>query len=406
MSARRGTVTAIAAAMAIVFVTLLTVGVMGRMRTRRELKAASDAAQSAVPAVAVVRPQRAGPGPLTLDATTQGLTDAVIYARTNGYLRRRYVDIGDRVRAGQLLAEIESPELDQQLRQARADLHQAEKYLELQQASLELARATRARYLAADSENAVSKEAVDQSVAAARTAQAAVAAAEASVASYAANVQRLEELTSFERVVAPFAGIITQRNVDVGTLITAGSPTNNTAASPLAVNGSANGLFEIAKPDELRVFVNVPQAFASSVAKGVDVRIRLRGREEPFAGRVTRTATAIDPGTRTLLAEVDIPNPSRELLPGLFVYVEFDLTASGTRWRVPATAVLIDAQGTRVATVASDGTLRFRPVVLGRDFGASIDVQGGLTGDEILVRQPTVSLQEGQRVQPVEPGQS
>jgi multidrug efflux pump subunit AcrA (membrane-fusion protein) len=169
-----------------------------------------------------------------------------------GYLRKRYADIGDHVEAGQLLAEIASPEVDQQLRQASADLNQSEKMLQLQQANLDLARVTMARYQAADAENAVAKEAVDQSVATARTAQAAVAAAEATVASNVANVRRLEELTSWERVVAPFAGSVIQRNVDVGALITAGSPTNNTAMA-VGRHGAASGLFEIGQIDALCV---------------------------------------------------------------------------------------------------------------------------------------------------------
>jgi RND family efflux transporter MFP subunit len=350
----------------------------------------------------VIKADPAKDADLTVAATTQAIQDAIIYARTTGYISKRYVDIGDRVRAGQLLAEIASPEIDQQLRQAKADLNQSEKTLELQRASLDLARITMGRYQAADAESAVAKEAVDQSVAGVRTAQAAVAAAEANVASNEANVRRLEELTSFERVVAPFSGSVIQRNVDVGALITAGSPTNNTAVAPLSVSGAANGLFEIARVDALRVFVNVPQAYASNVKTGLSVRVSVRGRlMQPVMGTVTRTASALDPGTRTLLTEVDIPNASPELLPGMFVYVGFTISPAGTRWRVPATAVVVDAQGARVVTVAADGKLHFQPVVLGRDFGDSIDIQEGLNGGEAIVKQPTVSLQEGQVVRPI-----
>ncbi len=264
-----------------------------------------------------------------------------------------------------------------------------------------------ARYQAADAESAVAKEAVDQSVAAVKTAQAAVAAAEANVESNTANVHRLQELTSFEHVVAPFAGTVIQRNVDVGALITAGSPTNNTAAAPTSVSGSANGLFEVAEIDALRVFVSVPQVFAPNVRAGVPVRVSVRGRlTQPVTGTVTRTANALDPGTRTLLAEVDIPNRSHELLPGMFVYVGFTIGPSGTRWRVPATAVVFDADGTRVVTVGGGHALHFLPVVLGRDFGDSIEIQAGLHGGDTIVRQPTVSLQEGQVVRPITSAQS
>ena len=260
------------------------------------------------------------------------------------------------------------------------------------------------RYEAADAEGAVAKQAVDQSVSAYRTAQAAVAAAEANVQSNRANVQRLQELTSWQRVLAPFSGAVIQRNVDVGALITAGSPVNNTAVAPSSVTGGANGLFEVAQIDSLRVFVNVPQVYAPNVKVGLPVQIAVRGQlGQPVMGTVTRTASALDPGTRTLLTQVDIPNPSHRLLPGMFVYATFKIAPSGTRWRVPATAVIFNAQGARVAIVGEGNTLHFQPVGLGRDFGTSIDIQTGLQGNETIVKQPTVSLQEGQVVRPIEP---
>ena len=386
------------------FVVLLVVGIVPRLRNDHELAAAAQKVETTPPNVYVMRPQAAGEGDLSLAATTQAIQDAVIYARTSGYVRKRYVDIGDRVRAGQLLAEIDSPEIDQQLRQAQADLQQSERTLDLQRASLELARTTLARYQAADAEGAVAKQAVDQSAAAHQTARAAVAAAEANVNSNRANVQRLRELTAFQRVVAPFSGTVIQRNVDVGALITAGSPTNNTAVAPSSVTGAANGLFEIAQVDSLRVFVNVPQAYAATVKTEMPVNVVVRGQlMQPVAARVSRTASAIDPGTRTLLTQVDIPNAEHRLFPGMFVYVEFKIAPAGAHWRVPATAVIFNAQGTRVAIVGPGNKLRFQDVVLGRDFGTTIDVQAGLQGDELVVTQPTVSLQEGQAVTPVAP---
>ena len=399
---RSRTIATLGGTILLFLIVLLVIGAVPRVRGSRALSAAAEGVRTAVPAVYVVQPAHAADADLSLAATTQAFQDAIVYARTSGYLSRRHVDIGDRVRAGQLLAEIASPEIDQQLTQARADLQQAEKSLDLQNATLELARVTMARYQAADAERAVAKEAVDQSVAAVKTAQAAVAAAEATVASNMANVRRLLELTSFERVVAPFAGTIIQRNVDVGALITAGSPTDNTSVAPTSISGAASGLFEVAQIDELRVFVNVPQAYAASVKVGTPVRVSVRGRlMEPVKGAVTRTANALDPGTRTLLVEIDIPNASHELLPGMFVYVGFTIGTSGVRWRVPATAVIFDAEGTRVVTVGAGNALHFQPVVLGRDFGDSIDVQAGLTGGETIVRQPTLSLREGQIVRPI-----
>jgi len=387
----------------VLFLVLLLVGVVPRVRNQRELASAAQTVQTAAPEVYVIRPEPAAGADLSLAATTQAIQDSIIYARTSGYLSKRHVDIGDKVEAGQLLAEIASPEIDQQLRQGEADLRQSEKNLDLQKANLDLARATMGRYEAADAEGAVAKQAVDQSVSAYRTAQAAVAAAEANVQSNRANVQRLQELTSWQRVLAPFSGAVIQRNVDVGALITAGSPVNNTAVAPSSVTGGANGLFEVARIDSLRVFVNVPQAYAPNVTVGLPVLIAVRGQlGQPVMGKVTRTASAIDPGTRTLLTQVDIPNQAHRLLPGMFVYVTFKIAPSGTRWRVPATAVIFNAQGTRVAIVGVGNTLRFQEVVLGRDFGTSIDVQAGLQGHETIVKQPTVSLQEGQRVTPIE----
>ncbi len=290
------------------------------------------------------------------------------------------------------------------MRQAEAELQQSQKNLDLQNATLDLARTTMTRYTSADADNAVAKQLVDQSVVAVKTGQAAVAAAEATVASSAANARHFQELTSFERITAPFAGTIIQRNVDVGALIVAGSPTNNTAAAPSSVTGGANGLFEVAQIDWLRVFVNVPQAYAPNVHNGLPVSVSVRGRlMEPVTGTVTRTASALDPGTRTLLVEVDVPNPSHRLLPGMFVYAAFKISPAGTRWRVPATAAIFDAQGTRVMLVGPGNKLHYQPVVFGRDLGASIDIQAGLRGDESIVKQPTVSLQEGQVVRPIAP---
>jgi RND family efflux transporter MFP subunit len=193
--------------------------------------------------------------------------------------------------------------------------------------------------------------------------------------------------------------------VDVGALITAGSPTDNTAVAPTSVSGAANGLFEIAQVDRLRVFVSVPQAYAPNVRAGMPVGVTVRGQlDVPVAASVTRTSSALDPGTRTLLAQVDIPNPSSRMLPGMFVYVTFKIATSGTRWRVPATAVVFDAQGSRVAIVGPQNTIHFLPVEVGRDFGDSLDIQAGLQGQERIVLQPTVALQEGQVVRPIASG--
>jgi len=400
--ARTRTMAMIGIALLALFVVLFAIGVIPRVRNSRALASSADDVRKAVPVVYVLEPKAATDVGLTLAATTQAIQDSIIYARTSGYLKKRFVDIGDRVKAGQVLAEIESPEVDAQLRQAQANLQQAQKNLDLQIANRDLAKVTMDRYVAADKEKAVAVELVDQNVAAYRTAQAAVAAAEATVASNRATVEQYANLTSFQRVLAPFDGTVIQRNVDVGALITAGSPTDNTAAAPLNLTGTPNGLFEVAQIDRLRVYVNVPQAFAPNVQTGLPVKVRARGHlDEPVAASVTRTSGALDPGTRTLLTQVDVPNLSGRLLPGMFVYVDFQITPSGTRWRVPATAVIFDTQGTRVATIAQGNAIRFQQVELGRDFGDSFDVQAGLHGTEMIVAQPTVSLKEGQVVKPM-----
>jgi len=398
---RTRTMAAIGIVLLALLLILLVAGVVPRVRDQQALTAAAENVRTSVPSVAVVQPVRATEALLTLAATTQAIQDSIIYARTSGYLKKRYVDIGDQVTAGTLLAEIESPEIDAQLRQARASLVQAQKNLDLQKASRDLARLTMDRYLAAQKENAVAAEAVDQSVSAFRTAEASVAAAEAAVESNRATVQQFTDLTSFQRVLAPFSGTVIQRNVDVGALITAGSPTDNTAAAPTNLTGTANGLFEVAQIDKLRVFVNVPQVFAPNVRAGMPATVRVRGHlDQPIKATVSRTSGSLDPATRTLLTQVDIPNPSRQLLPGMFVYVDLEVEPAGTRWRIPATALIFDAHGTRVATV-SDNTIRFQHVEVGRDFGDVIDIQAGLHGNETIVVQPTFALEEGHRVKPV-----
>jgi multidrug efflux pump subunit AcrA (membrane-fusion protein) len=389
------------------FLILLAVGVVPRVLNRRQLAQAAQQARTTPARVYVIRPEPAAAAELSLAATTQAIQDAIIYARTSGYLRRRYVDIGDQVKAGQLLAEIASPEIDRQLRQGEADLRQARQNLDLQRVTLALARRTMDRYQAADGQGAVAKQAVDQNVSAHRTTLAAVAAAEANVQSFHANVQRLRALVSFEQVVAPFSGTVIQRNVDVGGLITAGSPVNNTAVAPSSVAGAANGLFEVGQLDALRVFVNLPQVYAAEVIVGLPVEVTVRGRlMQPVAAEVSRTAGALDPATRTLLTQVDIPNQTHRLMSGMFVYVTFNIGPSGTHWRLPASALIFDAQGTRVAIVGPGNKLHFQAVGLGRDLGTSIDVQSGIKGDETIVQQPTVALQEGQIVTPVEPKSS
>ncbi|MDB5329941.1 MAG: hypothetical protein JWP03_1092 [Phycisphaerales bacterium] len=400
---RTRTILIIFAVVLVVFAVFLVLGIMHRSAQDHALASAASQAVNTPPQVYVIHPAKAATPDWPLPANTQAIQDSVIYARVSGYLNKRYVDIGDRVKAGQLLAEIQSPELDQQLSQAQANLQQAYKQLDLQKANLELARTSMERYKGADKEQAVAKLTVDQAVAAHSTAQASVAAAQATIESNQANVRQFEAMTAFERVLAPFDGTITQRNVDVGALITAGSPTNNTGVAPTNVTGTATGMFEVAQLDTLRVFVSVPQVFAGNIKPGQPAQVAVRGAlMKPAPATVTRTASALDPGTRTLLTEVDIPNSSHAILPGAFVYVTFVLEPAGERWNLPATALIFNAQGTQVMLIEPGNKLRLQKVTVGRDFGDTIDIQSGLSGGETVVKQPDVSLQNGQVVTPID----
>lgn len=401
--ARTRTILLIAVLVLAVFAAFLIVGLVYRFKHAGNLASAATQVAQAPPQVYVIHPVASTATDWSVPGTTQAIEDSIIYARVSGYLSKRYVDIGQQVKAGQLLAEIQSPELDQQLSQARANLQQAQKQLDLQKANMELARITMDRYKGADKEQAVAKLTVDQSVAGYSTAQASVAAAQATVNANEATVRQYEAMTGFDRVVAPFDGTITQRNVDVGALITAGSPTNNTSAAPSSVSGAPTGLFEVAQIDTLRVFVNIPQVFAPNVKPGQAAQVTVRGQlTAPVAASVARTANALDPGTRTLLTEVDIPNSSHAMLPGEFVYAAFKINPSGHRWNLPATALIFDANGTQVMLVEPGGKLHLQKVTVGRDFGDTIDVQAGLNGNETIVKQPDVSLENGQTVTPVE----
>jgi RND family efflux transporter MFP subunit len=401
--ARTRTILMIASAFVALFVIALVVGSIYRLKRNHMLASEASKTANTPMRVYTIHAVPAATFDWSLPATTQAIQDAVVYARVSGYLSKRYVDLGDVVKAGQLLAEIQSPELDQQLNQARANLQQSYKQLDLQKANMELARTTMERYKGADKENAVAKLTVDQSIAGYATAQAAVAAAEATVASNEANVRQFEAVTAFERVLAPFDGTISQRNVDIGALITAGSPTNNTSVAPTSLTGTATGLFEVSQIDTLRVFVSVPQVVAQNVKIGMPAQIAARGSlATPVTATVTRTSNSLDPGTRTLLTEVDIPNSTHAMLPGAFVYVDFKVGPVGKRWNIPATALIFNGKGTQVMLVEPGNKLHLQKVVVGRDFGDTVDIQAGLKGDETIVEQPDVSLQEGQIITPVE----
>ncbi|HZQ62118.1 MAG TPA: efflux RND transporter periplasmic adaptor subunit [Casimicrobiaceae bacterium] len=308
---------------------------------------------------------------LSLPATLQGNMQSPISARASGYLRRWYKDIGARVQKGELLAEIETPEIDQQLSQAIAARQQAA-------ASLDIARSTSERWESLRKRDAVSQQEVDERRSTYAQAQANLAAADA-------NVERLRQLEAFKRVVAPFSGVITRRNVDVGDLIDAGS-------------SGGRALFQMAQSDPLRVYINVPQASANLVRVGQKVNViqpELQGRT--FEGEIARTAASIDTTTRTMQVEVTLPNRNGELLPGAYVQVLLPLAASKSL-SVPMNALMIRGDGIRVATVSPEGRVHLQPVHVGRNYGESIEVLEGLSGNEHLVLNPSDSLAEGDQV--------
>jgi len=336
---------------------------------------AKETEQESIPTVAIVHPVAEKPDEeLVLPGTMQAYEESPIYARTNGYLLRWYKDIGSRVRKGELLADIDTPEVDQELIQARANRQQIV-------AQLDLARINAERYANLRKTDSVSQQEADQQSSGYEQAQANLAAADA-------NVRRLEELESFKHVYTPFSGVLTKRTVDPGALINAG------------VSGAAGKeLFDIAEVDPLRVYVSVPQNYAPSIKTGMDAVVTLQEYPgEKFKGTVVRTAEAIDPATRTLLTEVDVPNKQGQLLPGSFGEVHFRVGLNAQKVTLPVNTMLFRQEGARVAVVGSDGEVQLRPITIGRDYGTTLEILGGVNiGDRVIIN-PADSLEEGQRV--------
>ena len=346
-------------------------GISTRVRATSALTVQTQ--EMAVPTVSVIQPKRgASSEEIVLPGNIHAFIDAPIYARTNGYLKRWYVDIGARVKAGQLLAEIDTPEVDRQLQQARADLATAE-------ANYQLAKTTAARYQYLLETDSVAKQDVDNAVANDQ-------AKKAMVQSAGENVKRLEDLQSFEKIYAPFDGVITARNTDIGALIDSGS------------GGLAKELFHIAALRTLRVYVNVPQIYSRSAVPGVQADLTLAefpGRR--FQGRLVRTADAIDQASRTLLTEIDVDNAAGELLPGAYAEVHFKLASGASTFTLPVNTLLFRSEGLRVA-VLRDGKAVLVPIVLGRDFGTEVEVVSGLDGSESVITNPPDSLVSGGEV--------
>jgi RND family efflux transporter MFP subunit len=358
--------------------------------------------EDALPREEVIQVGRSsGPSELQLPGSIQAVTEAPILARADGYIRRRLVDIGDRVTAGQPVAEIEAPELDQQVIQAKASLQQTQAALEQAlanevqgKANLELARVTAQRWGSLVTQGVVSKQDNDQyqaqyqsQLAGVQALEKAIAVQRANIAAAEANVARLDQMQGYRVVKAPFAGIITLRNVDVGALVTSGSTL----------------LYRIAQTDTLRTYVNVPQTNASSIHAGQSARLsvtNLPGRS--FTGTVARTSNSLDPSSRTLLVEVQVPNADGALMPGMYAQVDLSNSRANAPLLVPGEALMVRADGTQVAVVRPDSTVHLQKIVIGRDYGDRLEVLQGLQVGDRIIANPDDYAREGAKVDPVD----
>ena len=385
-----------AALIAVAFVT----GYLPRYRRESLLVAEANVESHTDPVVNVVTVvQASGKSELVLPGNIQAVTESPVLARASGYVRKRYADIGDRVTQNQLLAEIEAPELDQQVEQAKAALAQTEAALEQSNAALQqgraneqLAKVTASRWDNLARQGIVSKQDNDTYQAQYQAQQAnvqalekAMAAAKSNIAASQANLNRLSELRGYQQVRAPFAGVITVRNIDAGTLITEGSTL----------------MYRIAQTDRLRTYINVSQADAAAIHVGQTARLsigEMPGRE--FIGTVTRTANSLDPTSRTLLAEVQVANPDGKLVPGMYAQVILSAVHANASLTIPGDTLLIRPDGTQVAVVDSHGNVHFQKVQLGRDYGNKIEVLSGLVPGQRLVVNPGDTVREGVKVNP------
>ncbi|MGA8152183.1 MAG: efflux RND transporter periplasmic adaptor subunit [Terriglobales bacterium] len=356
--------------------TLLISGIWSRVRARAALRV--ETAQVAIPAVSVVSPKRTAPAQeIILPGNVQPFITSPIYARTNGYLKAWYADIGARVKKGQVLALIETPEVDQQLQQSLSNLETAK-------ANLALAEITRNRYQGLLKTNAVSQQDSDNAVGTYNANKAIVDASQA-------NVRQLEALQSFEKIYAPFDGVITARNTDIGDLINSGSG-----------GGVTTDLFHIAQPGKLRVYVNVPEEYSQGVKAGMTADLSLAefpGRK--FQGKLVRTADAINVTTRTLLIEIDVDNPTGTLLTGSYAEVHLAIPTEASTFVLPANTLIFRSQGLRVGIV-KDGKVVLSDVTPGHDFGEQIEIVSGVQADDKVIVNPPDSIVSGQQVEVVQ----
>lgn len=371
---------------AVVFVLgLLALGIVPRLMRHQTML--QDEARQAdnPPVVAVTKPERGKLVDLSLPGTISPFQETVVYARVNGYLRNYRVDIGDRVKRGQVIADIETPDLDQQLKQARAQVVQARADVEQAKSRLDLARVTNERYAALLPTKFISPQAGDEAKARMDVEESGLASAQAALQSAEANAQHLSEMKNFATLVAPFDGVITSRTTEEGQLVTVGM------SGPQEV-------FKVARTDVMRLFINVPQLYVPSVKTGDDANVIVR--EFPnrvFVGKISRTTRELDPATRTLVTQIDIPNPDDALVAGMYARAALPLSRADVPYMVPSTALVFNAEGTRVAVV-EDGKIHWKNVQVDGDTGPSLAVSGGLDGNDRVVVSPSVQLAEGLKV--------
>jgi membrane fusion protein, multidrug efflux system len=374
----------LAIAAAAVLTGLFLVGWIPLARRQTALAAEAETIKTSLPHVQLVHPRRS-PAVVTalLPGDVEALEETSVYSRTNGYLKRWLVDIGDEMQAGQLLVEIDTPEIDQELQQAKATLGQLRARLLTAQANLRLAHITLDRYEKLLATKTITGQEFDERQATYATASSTVEAAKADVEAGEASVQRLTETQAFSKIYAPFAGIITTRTIEVGRLVSAS-------------NGASQSLYRLAKTDTVRVFVNVPQIYSHGVNVGLQAELVVRempGRK--FIGKITRTARAIDPVTRTLRTEIQVPNKDHALLTGSYVQVRLEVARENPPLLIPASALTFDADGTRVALVDAEHHIHFQRVIVEGDFGSDVGISDGLTPDALTVINPGQRLAEG-----------
>ena len=415
-------------AVVIVFLLVFFIGFLPRHSRNKEIDQKSSAERNATPVVQVQQVKRAqNAGGLVVPGTTTPLIQADIYARSNGYVSRRLADIGDHVHKGQLIAVIDSPDLDQQVDQARQQVSQAESQLAQQKAQLALATVTVERYRVLVAKGVFSKQDGDQQETNYQAQVANVAAAERNVEAFRANLRRTIALQSYEHVTAPFDGVITARNFDVGALVSAAGSANGTgsgapegqttgsaagatntsgttgnaptAASPSTGGSQGGALFSIANVQKLRILVSVPEGYAPSVFTGQHAKVFMQELPgQSFYGDVTRTAGSIDQNTRTLLTEVQVDNHAGKLLSGMYAVVTFDAIQGQGSILIPGDAIAIRKDQSVVALVV-DGKVKMQPVDIGRDYGAATEIVGGLKEGDLLITEITDDVTDGAKVQ-------